>query len=99
MVSSIVLPATFAAQLDRTYAYQLYPLSPRCTLPLPFGHIWWQRGKNRWATTLNKLLHRESYLAMRVEGWKGDVAVLYVRDGVALALTWARADTPRTCSS
>ena len=99
MVCSFVLPTEFAKQLDRTYAYRLHPLMPRCKLPLAFGHIWWQRGKNRWGTTLNKHLHRESYLAVRVEGWPDDVAVLYVRDGVALALTWARGDTPRTCAS
>ena len=93
MVTSIVLPKLFTGQLNRRYRYSLYAIVPRTHIgkALPFGYIWWQRGKQRWMSTLNKIMHRECFLEVRVDS--ESLGVMYVRDGVLLKLNWVRTPT------
>lgn len=97
MVTSFFLPKAYANQFNKHTEYALHCLSPPTNIGrvVPFGRIWWMRGKQKWGTTLAHV--RTAYLDVRVDG--RTVGVMYVENGVALKLTWKYCydtDTPRS---
>jgi len=93
MVSSLILSPAFADQLNKHINYDLYCISPVTYIGriIPFGRIWWMRGKQKWGTTLTNV--HTAYLDVRVEN--RTIAVMYVENGAVLKLTWKDIDTPR----
>ena len=93
MVSAFLLPEPMAKEMNENADYSLYLMTPPVGIAtvLAVGHIWYQRGLQRWNTSLGSA---SGYFLVKENGV--GVATMYVDKRVALKLTWFDDEENRT---